>query len=91
MPRQCPTDAQFEILTVLWRLGPSTVCDVHEALPPEQARGYTTTLKLMQIMAEQGLVGRDETTGQSYLKLPMPEPDTVQKIVGLLGGLIKTK
>lgn len=56
-----PTDAQLAILGVLWRHGPATVREVHEALPAPSRRGYTTTLKLMQIMAEKGLVARDES------------------------------
>jgi BlaI family transcriptional regulator, penicillinase repressor len=59
MPR--PTDAELAILNVLWERGPSTVRDVHEALSSTQATGYTTVLKLMQIMTEKGLVVRDET------------------------------
>lgn len=56
-----PTDAELAILTVLWERGPSTVRDVHEALRTSQATGYTTVLKLMQIMIEKGLVVRDES------------------------------
>src|SRR5688572_6851396 len=59
MPR--PTDAELAILNVLWERGPSTVRDVHEALSTSQATGYTTVLKLMQIMTEKGLVVRDES------------------------------
>lgn len=59
-----PTDAELEILTVLWDRGPSTVRDVYEALEGDAgaatSRRYTTVLKLMQIMAEKGLVDRDE-------------------------------
>lgn len=54
-----PTDAQLAILAVLWRIGPATVRQVHEGLPEAVRRGYTTTLKLMQIMTEKGLVSRD--------------------------------
>ena len=57
-----PTDAQLAILNVLWDSGPATVRQVHEALPKGVRRGYTTTLKLMQIMAEKGLVERDESS-----------------------------
>jgi predicted transcriptional regulator len=56
-----PTPAELEILGVLWARGPSTVRDVQEALGPERAAGYTTVLKLMQIMADKGLVTRDES------------------------------
>jgi predicted transcriptional regulator len=59
LPR--PTDAELAILNVLWERGPSTVRDVHEALSKTQATGYTTVLKLMQIMTEKGLVVRDES------------------------------
>jgi predicted transcriptional regulator len=56
-----PTDAELAILRVLWDRGPSTVRDVHETLTREQGGGYTTTLKLLQIMTEKGLVARDES------------------------------
>ncbi len=56
-----PTDAELAILQVLWDRGPSTVRQVHEALSGEQNTGYTTTLKLMQIMTRKGLVTRDES------------------------------
>src|ERR1039458_858639 len=59
LPR--PTDAELEILRVLWDLGPSTVRDVHTTLERRREIGYTTVLKLMQIMAAKGLVERDET------------------------------
>lgn len=55
-----PTDAELEILNVLWRLGPSTVREVQERLSERKATGYTTVLKLMQIMTTKGLVARDE-------------------------------
>lgn len=56
-----PTDAELSILRVLWRRGASTVRDVHEELSRENATGYTTILKLLQIMTEKGLVVRDES------------------------------
>ena len=59
MPR--PTDSELAILRVLWERGPSTVRDVHDALADRQATGYTTVLKLMQIMTDKGLVVRDES------------------------------
>jgi predicted transcriptional regulator len=57
-----PTDAELAILQVLWTQGPTTVRQVHDALSGVRETGYTTTLKLMQIMAEKGLVSRDETS-----------------------------
>lgn len=57
-----PTDAELAILQVLWTQGPRTVRQVHDALSDVRETGYTTTLKLMQIMAEKGLVSRDESS-----------------------------
>ena len=59
LPR--PTDAELEILRVLWAHGPSTVRQVNARLSAGREVGYTTTLKIMQIMAEKGLVSRDES------------------------------
>ncbi len=53
-----PSDAEFGILSVLWRCGPSTVREVHEALAKDT--GYTSTLKQMQLMHEKGLLRRSE-------------------------------
>jgi predicted transcriptional regulator len=58
-PPPRPTDAELCILEVLWRRGPSTVREVHEALAERQT-GYTTVLKLMQIMVDKRLLARDE-------------------------------
>ena len=55
---QLPTEAELEILNILWALGPSTVRDVHTA--SEKETGYTTVLKQMQVMAEKGLLTRSE-------------------------------
>lgn len=56
-----PTPAELEILTVLWSTGPATVRDVYSALSRRKAAQYSTVLKFMQIMAEKGLLRRDET------------------------------
>lgn len=56
-----PTDSELAILGVLWERGPSTVRDVHDALNKYGSTGYTTVLKILQIMTEKGLVVRDET------------------------------
>ncbi len=55
-----PTERELAILGVLWGRGPSTVREVHEALHPDARTGYTTTLKLMQIMVEKGLLVRED-------------------------------
>jgi len=56
-----PTDSELEILNILWDKGPSTVRDVHEVLEKSKDAGYTTTLKLMQIMHEKSLLKRDSS------------------------------
>lgn len=56
-----PTDAELEILGLLWELGPSTVRRVHDVLQTRRDIGYTAVLKLMQIMADKGLVDRDKS------------------------------
>jgi predicted transcriptional regulator len=56
-----PTDTELDILNVLWDRGAATVREVHELLQRAKPAQYTSTLKLMQVMAEKGLVGRDES------------------------------
>lgn len=80
-----PTDAELQILSVLWRKGPSTVRDVHEALAVVQDTGYTTVLKLMQIMAQKGFVERDETNRSHVYRAAMTEEQAQR---GLLGQLM---
>lgn len=53
-----PTESELEILSILWNKGPSTVREVNNVMSREKSVGYTTTLKLMQIMAEKGMVER---------------------------------
>jgi BlaI family transcriptional regulator, penicillinase repressor len=55
-----PTEAELELLQILWQKEPATVRDIYEALNEERASGYTTVLKLLQIMTSKGLVVRDE-------------------------------
>lgn len=61
-----PTESELEILQVMWKNGQCTVRDVHEELAKNKDSGYTTTLKLMQIMHDKGLVERD-TTAKTHL------------------------
>jgi predicted transcriptional regulator len=61
-----PTESELEILQVIWKKGQCTVRDVHEELSKNKDAGYTTTLKLMQIMHEKGLVERD-TAAKTHL------------------------
>jgi len=56
-----PTEAELDILNVLWQRGPSTVREVHETLYRDEGAGYTTALKLLQVMHAKGLVERDDS------------------------------
>ncbi len=76
-----PTDAELAILRVLWERGPSTVRDVHEALSRTQATGYTTVLKLMQIMTDKGLVVRDESQRAHIYQASQSEQKTQRQIL----------
>ena len=80
--RPRPTPGELEILRVLWDRGPSTVREVHEGLDRERATGYTTVLKLLQIMAEKGIVTRDETERAHVYAARVPEADTQRQLVG---------
>jgi predicted transcriptional regulator len=77
-----PTGAELSILAVLWRRGPSTVREVHEALRPVQDTGYTTILKLMQIMAQKGLVERDETQRSHVYRAVAAQDETQRSLLG---------
>ena len=79
--RPKPTPAELEILRVLWDRGPSTVREVHETLERERATGYTTVLKLLQIMAEKELVTRDETARAHVYAARVPASDTQRQLV----------
>src|SRR5262245_22462396 len=76
-----PTPAELEILRILWKRGASTVREVQEALEEERPTGYTTVLKLLQIMTEKGLVERDETARAHVYAAKAPEQQTQQQLV----------
>lgn len=76
-----PTNSELEILTVLWRRGPSSVREVHEELNRRRQTGYTTVLKLMQIMAEKGLVTRDEASRAHIYQAANAEAETQRGLV----------
>ena len=77
-----PTDAEIEILKVLWRRGASTVREVFDALGEVKTTGYTTVLKTMQIMSEKGLVTRDETERAHRYQAAFAEELTQRQMVG---------
>jgi predicted transcriptional regulator len=70
-----PTESELEILQILWDKGECTVRDVHEVLAATKDAGYTTTLKLMQIMLEKGLVERDATNRTHIYKALVSQGD----------------
>ena len=82
-----PTESELEILQVLWDRNAATVRDVHEELLKTKEAGYTTTLKLMQIMFEKGLVKRDATF-KTHIYEPSVSRDKTQK--HLLNKMIDT-
>jgi len=82
-----PTESELEILQVLWEKDKASVREVHEELLKNKEAGYTTTLKLMQIMYEKGLVSRDDTFKTHIYKASVSKEKTQQH---LLGKMINT-
>ena len=82
-----PTESELEILQVLWEKGIASVREVHEELSKSKEAGYTTTLKLMQIMHEKGLVKRDDSV-KTHIYQPAVSREKTQK--HLLGKMINT-
>src|SRR5262249_30634034 len=80
-----PTEAELAILRILWARGPSTVREVHETVqrgrPTGQTTGYTTVLKLLQIMTDKGLVTRDEHTRSHVYRARLSEDSTQRQLV----------
>ncbi|MHC4717129.1 MAG: BlaI/MecI/CopY family transcriptional regulator [Planctomycetota bacterium] len=89
MPRRSsphPTQAELEVLNVLWQLGPSTVRAVHETLQADRQTSLTTTLKLLQVMTEKGLTVRDEQA-RPHRYAPAAPAEKTQ--AGLLDDLVQ--
>jgi predicted transcriptional regulator len=80
LPR--PTDAELAILRVLWTTGPGTVRDVHARLHQDRPVGYTTVLKLLQIMTDKGLVRRDESARTHVYRAAASQDHTQKQLVG---------
>jgi predicted transcriptional regulator len=76
-----PTPAELEILRVLWQHGPSTVREIQARLEEERPTGYTTALKLLQIMTDKGLVRRDESARAHVYAATAPEAATQKQLV----------
>ena len=83
-----PTEGELEILQVLWEKGKATVRDVHEVILQTKEAGYTTTLKLMQIMFEKGLVLRDDSAKTHIYTPNVSKEETQSQFVGkMISGL----
>jgi BlaI family transcriptional regulator, penicillinase repressor len=80
-----PTESELEILRILWERNKASVRNVHEELSKSKEAGYTTTLKLMQIMFEKGLVRRDDSM-KIHVYYPVVSREKTQK--QLLGKMI---
>lgn len=86
-----PTESELEILQILWSKGLATVREVHEGLAATKEVGYTTTLKLMQIMNEKGLVKRDDSMRTHVYQAAVNKEKTQKHLLGkmienLFGG-----
>jgi BlaI family transcriptional regulator, penicillinase repressor len=77
-----PTASELEILRVLWTHGPSTVREVHESLSEKKDLGYTTVLKLLQIMTTKGTVRRNETQRAHVYEACLPAEQTKRQLAG---------
>jgi predicted transcriptional regulator len=77
-----PTDAELEILTVLWSIGPATVRDVYNVISRRRTAQYSTILKFMQIMAEKGLLRRDEKQRAHVYEPTRPREWTQRQLAG---------
>jgi BlaI family transcriptional regulator, penicillinase repressor len=80
-PTPVPTNAELDVLQELWRHGPRTVREVHDAIRRERGIGYTTVLKTLQVMAEKGLVTRDETERSHVYRAAVPESAVKRRLV----------
>jgi BlaI family penicillinase repressor len=80
-PAPRPTDAELAILRILWERGPSTVRQVHDILGQERNAAYTTALKLVQIMRDEGLVERDERDRTHIYRARLSEETTQRQLV----------
>ena len=80
-PPAVPTNAELEILGILWESGPLTVKEVHEIIRTSRDVGYTTILKLMQLMTEKGLLERDETERSHVYAAVAPERKVKGRLV----------
>lgn len=80
-PLPKPTESELELLRILWEIEPATVREIHDALNKERRSGYTTTLKLLQIMTTKGLVLRDEANRAHVYRAAITQDAMQSKIL----------
>src|SRR3954471_20275589 len=87
MPRPAhsrPTDVELQILGILWELGPSPVREIHQRLEAEKGTNYSTTVKMLAVMLEKGLVKRDEQAQPHVYRAVLTRKHAGQKLLGEL-------
>ena len=80
-PSSVPTEVELAILDVLWQHGPSTVRQIHDALKHERGTGYSTTLKMVQVMTDKGLLHKDESQRPQVYTPAQRQEQTQLKLV----------
>ena len=81
LPSSTPTEVELQILGTLWQIGPSTVRQVHDALQDQRDTGYSTTLKMMQVMTEKGLLIKDDKQRPQVYRPAASEQQTQTHLV----------
>jgi BlaI family transcriptional regulator, penicillinase repressor len=81
LPSSQPTEVELQILRVLWEGGPSTVGEIHKALTAEKETNYSTTVKMLSVMLDKGLVKRDESIRPHVYRSVVPQKTTQQRML----------
>jgi BlaI family transcriptional regulator, penicillinase repressor len=84
LPSATPTEVELHILRVLWERGPQTVREIHDALSALRSTGYSTTLKMVQVMTEKGLVLRDDAQRPQVYRPARPQEQTQLQMLDYL-------
>lgn len=79
-----PTESELEILKLLWQIGPTTVRQINDKLNEQREVGYTTTLKIMQIMTQKGFLKRDESARTHIYSAAIAEAETKDALIDRL-------
>jgi BlaI family transcriptional regulator, penicillinase repressor len=79
-----PTDVELQILSILWELGPSPVREIHKRLEAAKGTNYSTTVKMLAVMLDKGLVKRDESDRPHVYRAAEPRQRTQKRMLGTL-------